>query len=200
MMYSLTRGYKLINLWLDSTPPASFMASSLAKQVMRPKKVITASHRIAAVEASIPCGACTGYALLGGELIESHLDSLEVVVSVNPEGEQFKSFLVPTGDEARIGLEDVYVRGVMAGIEGMNETHGLPSRASLQFRWAAHGEVGSSVLMFAMLSRLVLQLLAVPRDASEEEIRDIALESTRIGQFTATLPPNSPLRYKTDPV
>ena len=128
--------------------------------------MIPASHRIAAVEASIPCGACTGYALLGGELIESHLDSLEVVVSVNPEGEQFKSFLVPTGDEARISLEDVYVRGVMAGIEGMNETHGLPSRASLHFRWAAHGEVGSSVLMFAMLSRLVLQLLAVPRDAS----------------------------------
>jgi len=175
MMYSLPTRSRRANVWLDEAPPASFTASSIVKRVVKPKKAILTSHRIAAIEMMLPRGPYIGYALLGGELVESDIDGLEVVVSVNSRGARFKSSLVPMGDEGMIGLEDEYVKGVLAGIEQMNESSGLPSGASLRFRWAAHGEAGSSIKVFAGLSGLVVHLLTLRKGVSEKEITDIVL-------------------------
>jgi len=171
-MYSLTKGYRRANLWLDQVPPADFAASSLVKRVMTPKRVVTASHRIAAIELSGPPGP-SSYALLGGELVESDVCGLEVVISVNPEGARFKSSLVAIGDDVLVGLDDEYVLGVMAGIERVNQLSGLPSGASLRFRWAAHGSVGSSNMIFTKASSLVVQLLTLRKDAPEKKMTEI---------------------------
>ena len=172
-MYSLLTPSRRASVWIDETPPADFTALSIVKRVVTPKKVITTSHRAAAIEIVIPRGPYIGYALLGGELVDSDVDGLQVVVSVNSMGARFKSSLVPMGDEARVGLEDEYAKGVIAGIEQVNESGGLPAGASLYFRWAAHGEAGSSIKVFAGLSGLVVQLLTLREGASEKEIADI---------------------------
>ena len=68
-------------LWLDEAPPADFIASSVVERLLTPKKRLAASHRIAAVEVVIPLGGRIVYALLGGELIKSDVDGLEVRVA-----------------------------------------------------------------------------------------------------------------------
>ena len=172
-MYTLTKNYRRANVWIDEAPPADFAASSVVKRIVTPKRASISLHRIAAVEIFQPMGPMIGYALLGGELIQSDVDGLEVVVLVNADGAQFKSPLVPNSDEAWVGLDDEYVDWVFSGVEKVNESDGLPTGASLRFRWAAHGWNGSSRMLFKRLSGLVVQLLMLPKNPSEAEIADL---------------------------
>ena len=64
-------------------------------------------------------------------------------------------------DEVKIGMTDEYAGAVVIG---------LPTNLSLRFRWAAYGLVGSSPLAFEKVSGFIVQLLALPEDASEKEI------------------------------
>lgn len=121
-----------------------------------------------------------GYALLGGELVPSDVDGLEVAVSVHSDGPRFKSRLVPIGDEALVGLDEEYVKGVFTGIDKVNEANGLPTGASLRFHRAACGMGGSSNLMFGRLSYLIVQLLTLPEEVSEKEISDLVDKSQRL--------------------
>ncbi len=110
------------------------------------------------------------YGLLGVELVNSDVDGLEVVVSVNPEGAPFKSSLMTKGEKMSVGLIDEYAEGVLKGVEKANDICGLPSGGILRFRWAAHGLYGSSRMSFEKLSNLVVQLLTLKKDATEEDM------------------------------
>lgn len=171
MMYALPLPrHRRANVWLDEAPPADFVASSVLTRLVKPKNVVDASRRIAAVEMMIPYGPMPAYALLGGELAGADVDGLEVTVSVNPIGVPFAPSLAVSSDEAYVGLPDEYVGGVFSGIEKLTDSIGLPAKATLRFRWAAHGLVGSSSSMFEKVSGLVVRLLALPKDAGEKEI------------------------------
>jgi hypothetical protein len=148
--FELSR-YRRVNVWLDERPPAEFIASSMVTRMVKPNMVVDASRRIAAIEINIPHGPRASYALLGAELIESDVDGLEVVVSVNAAGFPFEPSLALKSDEVKVGLLDEYARAVVGGIERMAETSGLPTKAVLRFRWAAHGSVSSSSLIFSEL-------------------------------------------------
>ena len=161
---------KRAQLWLDEAPPADFPASTVMKRLVTPTRVVAASHRIAAIETTIHTGPMIAYGLLGGELIESDVDGLEVVVSVNPKGAPFKSSLMTRGEEMSVGLIVEYAEGVLKGVEKANDICGLPSGGILRFRWAAHGLYGSSRMSFEKLSNLVVQLLTLKKDATEEDM------------------------------
>ena len=109
------------------------------------------------------------YALLGAELTESDMDSLEVVVSVNSAGNPFSPSLA-LKPEVKVGLSDEYVNAVIAGVEKAVEASGAPTRSALRFRWAAHGLVGSSPWIFEKTSGFVVQLLMLPTDTTEREL------------------------------
>jgi hypothetical protein len=70
----------------------------------------------------------------------------------------------------KTGLLDEYAGAVVAGIERVAESSGLPARATLRFRWAAYGLVGSSSSIFADVSGFVARLLTLPKDASEQQV------------------------------
>jgi len=118
----------------------------------------------------VPFGPMPAYAFLGGELVEADVDGLEVTVSVNPGGVPFAPTLAVSPGEAYIGLPDEYVGGVFAGVEKLAHSIGLPAKAALRFRWAAHGLVGSSSFMFEKVSGLVVRLLTLPKGAGEKEV------------------------------
>jgi len=118
----------------------------------------------------IPYGPMAAYALLGGELAEADVDGLEVTVSVNPKGVPFAPSLAVHPGEAYVGLPDEYVGGVFSGVEKLADSIGLPAKAALRFRWAAHGLVGSSSFMFEKVSGLVVRLLTLPKRAGEKEV------------------------------
>jgi hypothetical protein len=164
---------KRAQLWLDEAPHADFLASTVVKRLVMPTRVVSASRRIAAVEFVIPLGGMIAYGLLGGELVHSDVDGLEVVVSVNPEGAPFRSSLMTRGEEMSVGLIGEYAEGVVKGVERANDICGLPSGGILRFRWAAHGIYGSSRLIFESLGGLIVRLLTLKKDATEEDTKDI---------------------------
>jgi hypothetical protein len=137
---------------------------------MTSKIAFDARRCIAAIEINIPHGPISAYALLGGELVESGVNGLEVVVAVNSLGFPFRSSLAVVPEEVKVGLLDEYAGAVLRGVEKVGESRGLPTKASLRFRWAAHGLLGSSPSIFEKASGLVVQLLALPRKASEEDL------------------------------
>jgi hypothetical protein len=171
MMYSfeLSRNRR-VKVWLDEAPPAKFTASSTVTRMVKPKVVIDASRRIAAIEVNIPHGPKASYALLGAELVDSDVDGLEVVVSVNSVGFPFTSSLALKPDEVTVGLLDEYASAVVTGIEKLAELNGLPTKVALRFHWAAHGLVGSSPSIFEKASGLVVQLLTLPKETSEDQL------------------------------
>jgi hypothetical protein len=139
--------------------------------VLTPAIVVAATRRIAALEISIPHGPITSYALLGAELTESEVQGLEVAVFVNSSGFPFAQTLAQRPEEARVGLPKEYADAVIAGVENVARLYGLPTGAALQFRWGAHGLIGSSPWIFKKVSNLVAQLFTLPKTASKEELR-----------------------------
>jgi len=145
------------------------MASSLLTQLVKPKKVVDVSRRIAAIELKIP-RAFASYAFLGGELVHGDVDGLEVILPINANGDSFAPSLALKSDEVRTGIPEEYAGAVFAGVERAADSTGIPVRFSLRFRWAAHGLVGSSRLIFERAAGLIVQLLALPNDVSEQQI------------------------------
>jgi hypothetical protein len=163
--------HQRVHVWLDEAPPADFIASSFVTRVVKPKVVVEATRMTAGIEVNIAHGPKASYGLLGAELVEANVDGLEVVVSVNTVGFPFQGSLALKPDEVKVGLLDEYANAVVAGVVKVAESSGVPTRAALRFRWAAHGLVGSSPSVFEKVSGLVVQLLTLPKSASDEQIR-----------------------------
>jgi hypothetical protein len=168
--FELSR-YRRANVWLDEAPPAEFTPASTVRRIVKPTWVLAATRTIAGVELKVPRGSGSSYALLGAELVESDLDGLEVVVAVNNTGVPFRGSLAPQSDEVRTGLPEEYVTAVVAGVEKFAASNAVPEKAALQFRWAAHGMVGSSPAIFRETSVLVLKVMMLQRNASDEDVR-----------------------------
>jgi hypothetical protein len=163
--------YRRANVWLDEAPPANFAATSVVTRLVTPKVAAEASRPRAGVELYIPRGPRTSYGLLGAELVEAEVDSLEIVVSVNKARFPFQPSLASKSDEVKVGLLDEYASAVIGGAVKVAEAVGAPTKAVLRFRWAAHGLVSSSPSIFETASEIVLQLLMLPEGASDDQIR-----------------------------
>jgi hypothetical protein len=105
VMYTLDLSrFRRVNIWLDEPPPAAFESSSALTRIIKPRLIIAASRRIAAIEMLIPHGGKTSYALLGGELTETGTEYLEVSVKTSPLGQPFNSTLASKPEEVIVGL------------------------------------------------------------------------------------------------
>lgn len=167
--FELSR-FRRANVWINEVPPAEFMAVSIVRRTLKPKATINATSQKVGVEIYIPHGSKASYGVLGAELVESETDGLEIIVSVNNGGNPFRPSLASKSDEVIVGLLDEYADAVIGGIIKAAEVVGAPTNASLRFRWAAHGLVGSSHSIFESASAIVLQLLLLPKEPSDEQI------------------------------
>jgi hypothetical protein len=167
--FKLSRN-RLARIWLDEAPPASFTPSSFVTRMIQPSMVGDATRKIAAIELSVPHGPQVSYALLGAELVASKRGGLEVEVSISSLSFPFMSSIALHQEEVRVGLLDQYAGAVITGIEKHAELGSLPIGVKLQFRWAAHGLIGSSPSIFEKVSGIVAQLLLLPKDSSEENL------------------------------
>jgi hypothetical protein len=96
-----------------------------------------------------------------------------VVISIKSGGAPYVSSLVPKSDDATVGLPDEYASAIFSGAERIADAIGAPTKLALQFRWAAHGSVGSSPWVFEKLSEWVMQLLLLPKDATTRQIESV---------------------------
>lgn len=162
--------HRRVKVWIDEAPPADFTPASVVTRVVKPKVIVEATRTTVGIEVNIPHGPKASYGLLGAELVEANVDGLEVVVSVNKVGFPFQEALALKPDDVRVGLLDEYANAVVAGVVKVAESSGIPTRASLRFRWAAHGLVGSSPSVFEKVSGLVMRLFTLPKGASDAKI------------------------------
>lgn len=167
--FELSR-HRRARVWLDEAPPAGFVGTIIASRVLLPKRSVEAARTMAGIEVNIPHGPRASYALLGCELVETNEEGLEVLVSANNAGVAFQGSLALQPDEVKVGLPQEYTEAVIAGVSRVAESDGAPTRAAVQFRWAANGRVGSSGSVFAKVSELLIRLLMLPRSASDQEI------------------------------
>jgi hypothetical protein len=163
--------FRRANVWIDEAPPTEYVASSIVRTVVMPRTAIDIERTIACVEVNFFHGARSSYALLGAELIEAESDGFEVCVSVNGDGPLFGRALARGLDEVRIGLPSEYAQAVISRASRFAESIAAPSKRKLWFRWAAHGLVGSSPLIFEQVSGIVAQLLFGPSVWDESQIR-----------------------------
>jgi hypothetical protein len=168
--FELSR-HRRANVWLDEAPPAEFTATSSVTRIVKPNRVMEVTRTIAGIELKVPRGPGSSYALLGAELVEADRDGLEVVVGVNKAGFPFRGSLAPDPNEIRIGLLGEYADAVVVGVAKFAVSNAIPDKAALHFRWAAHGIVGSSPAIFEETSSLVLQVMTLQRNASDEDVR-----------------------------
>jgi hypothetical protein len=80
----------------------------MVTRMVKPKVVIDALRRIAAIEINIPHGPKASYAFLGAELVDSDADGIEIAVSVNSRGFPFTLSLALKPEEVKVGLLDEY--------------------------------------------------------------------------------------------
>jgi hypothetical protein len=174
MMRSLQLSqHRRANVWLDEPPPTQFTAASVLSRVVKPVSDVDASRGVAGIELTIPHGARGSYGLLGAELIQADVEGLEIRVSVSRVGFPFKSSIALQPDKVGVGLPDEYASAVLVGASNIAATMGAPTNATLWFRWAAHGLVGSSPWMFEKISGLVLRLLTLPKDSVDRDIEEM---------------------------
>lgn len=167
--FELSR-FRRANVWLNEAPPAEFTAVSSLSKEFKPKTITNAISQKTGVEIYIPHGSTASYGVLGAELVESEIDGLEIIVSIKSAGLPFHPSLASNTDEVRVGLLDEYANSVIGGVVKAAGVFGAPTNASLRFRWAAHGLIGSSQSVFEIASAIVLQLLLLPMEPLDDEI------------------------------
>lgn len=160
-------------VWLDESPPAAFVPTSIVTGLVTPKLVVAASRRIAAVELSVSHGPRASYGLLGAALVALDVQGLDVQIFVNDVGPPYHESISSPPDEVQIGLPAEYSGAVLNGVLKMAEVSGAPDGFSLQFGWATHARVGSSPDIFERVSGLVLRLLMLPEEVPTEHIVSI---------------------------
>jgi hypothetical protein len=171
MMSFELSGYRRANVWLDELPPVGFLPTSLNTNTVLGTGQVTAFRQMVAVELYVPHGPTVSYALLGADIVPKVIDGLEIVVGVSEGGPPYPSALASKVDQVKIGLPSEYATAVAEGAMRVVELGGGPVNASLRFRWAAHGVVGSSRAIFRRASEILVRLLVLPVGAADEQIR-----------------------------
>jgi hypothetical protein len=162
--------HRKARIWLDEVPPANVGPASLVTKMAGSVSTKEVAHRVVGVEISIPHGGKHSYALLGAEFSNTDEEGFEVVVPVSSyRGKTYTDPLVAKSEAVKVGLPAEYTEAVMSGTIDAALTFGAPKSGRLNYKWAAHASVSSSVSSFSLASRFVVRLLTL----RSEERKDI---------------------------
>jgi hypothetical protein len=140
-------------LWLADRP--ALLDGPVQAHLPAPHGTVTPIRSEVAVEVAIPHGAHISYGLLGATWLP---DAEGVTVLSRPDGPPYASPLVFEPDRAWVGLPHEFVDAVTSAAATAGDA--LPARGGIVFDAAANSAVGSSEQHFALLTRIVLALLA----------------------------------------
>src|SRR5262249_29342660 len=138
-----------VRIWLDELPSAALLPNEATRETHAIEGgTATAPRRCAAIEVSLPSHACS-YGLLGRDFQPAHEPELKVSVPASTPvlARPYPDSLAGSWETVTIGGLPEYATGICAGLRKV-PLHERPSGV-LNLTCMAHGDVGSSSLMFS---------------------------------------------------
>jgi len=173
-------GYTSVaRVWLGELPDFAYYEGKVIEAVEEAQSSAHVEPSCAAVEVKLPKGPRTLYGLLCASFTPDRSGQCIIQVAVDtafemPINWSFPDFsreqtswsLATRLDSVYVGLLEEYAQAVLRGTPHAGQVLG---GGLLRFYCAAHGLVGSSEVVFQILARLVVALMARPQELTRPE-------------------------------
>lgn len=152
--FVLKNGIK-INMWINES--LTIIDSNHDGEIIyRQNTELKATSKKIIVELFIP-RACSNYALLGLDFISTNEKKSNIKISIDEqECKIYKNSIALPFDKVNWGIMDEYKQGILNSI--YKHINILPS-GIINYNISAHGEIGSSIVAFEIVSDILLSLL-----------------------------------------
>jgi len=154
-------------IWFDDSAVPAYVQDTEIVRVVAAKPGSIRESRAAAIELFVPLGGRFLYGMLGGRFTPDSSQYLSVAASVtSSEQPAFTRSLAENLDQVRVGLPAPYAEAIIEVIADMQPALTLAS-GHLALNRAAHGDIGSSSLVFEHLVIALMKLFNI--DSSEPQ-------------------------------
>ena len=159
-----------VRVWLNEMPDAGYSVDSVLERNFEAESGMISSVRCGAIEMYMHTGPRGLYGLLGAKFTPH--DSRELLVQValsSNDGTSIDWSLASGLDSVQSGLLPRYADGILAGIMETEEIHALGAGV-LRFDYAAHGQIGSTSIVFQQLGRALVRLIMSENGSMSDEV------------------------------
>lgn len=151
--------HRKARVWLTELPNVPYQVEEIREYHYEAWHKAEAVATQAAIEVLIPRGGRAQYGFLGGEFVPCTSAQLIAKLFVSGRnGETVEWSLATAIDTVRAGLPREYANAVL---EGSRDASAVLGAGILQLNCAAHGEIGSSALVFRHLARILIKLFTL---------------------------------------
>lgn len=163
--------HRKARVWFDASAVPAYTPSAEVVRVVAATPGSLRDDRTAAVELFVPAGGRFLHGLLGGHFIPDQSDRLSIAASVtNGEQTDLTSSLAGGLDSVRVGLPATYADAAIRAIVDLQSESHFQS-GHLAINQAAHGDAGSSPLVFKHLAIVLTKLLNLTqRELSDDDL------------------------------
>ena len=159
-MQELAWGSNKARIWLNELPSWDYEVTHVVEHHLPAYGMHSGGVRCVAVE-RVRYVAQIMYGALGATFVPEPREDLLVQVLVSTDqGQLHQGPLVARSETARLGFPNEYVKCLLNGVIQSEYTQ-LLGTGTLSFCRAIHGEVGSSINFFEIVSRTVVRLLCL---------------------------------------
>lgn len=175
-MREITWRLNRARIWLNELPDWSYEAALVAECQLPAHRMRNENTRYAGVEMFIPAGGMVMYGGLGAIFVPEQTENLLVQVLVSADqGKLFHGMFAVESEITYIGFPKEYSEGLLESVAQFAGTQKLGT-GRLSFCRAIHGEVGSSINLFQIVSRAVIRLLCLNNQSlSDKELLELLL-------------------------
>jgi hypothetical protein len=163
--------YRKARVWWGELPDLHYDPTEVLQRTLQTSNLLVTEKRSAAIEFYKPAHSFS-YGLLGAGFTPGRLGQFVIQVAISDyNGQPLEWSLAQQIDNVYTGLPAEYAQSVF---EGASEAETVLGSGVLRFDCAAHGLVGSSPVIFRLLSKAIVHLLAAAKkQVAETELREL---------------------------
>ncbi|MCP4152390.1 MAG: hypothetical protein GY757_31925 [bacterium] len=147
-------------IWVNEQPGIMYNSKAIIKTQVEIKERDICNIKSLCLELFIGPREISNYGLLGIEFLANDSDLLTIIVNESSvDGKILSNSLAMQIDEVHIGIPKIYAKSISNCSEKTYKTLEKVPSGSLIFNIGAHGYVGSSPLIFSIITRVIINLL-----------------------------------------
>ncbi|MDP5275122.1 hypothetical protein [Chengkuizengella axinellae] len=171
--------YRKGKLWINDLPRMDYDNIDRIELLLTINKGLKIKPCSLALELLLSPRQVSNYAFLGVDFIPNNENKLVITVCVShDEGEKLDNNIASSSDEVHIGLPKEYGEAILSSVQKTLSEIPNFSGGILNFNIGAHGLVGSSQLSFSKVTEIIVKLLAIDPNISDDyQLEDVILKS-----------------------